>query len=515
MNTYTQTVDESWFATVDRCWCGGHSDKVSPHSPFYRVCERCGAHFSARRMKPEYITRFYSFEGYWHARQAGKHHPTLWERPQIFEADGRVVHWLAALERHTGSKRGVVVEVGPAEGTFLLQLRERGWQPVGIEPDAQTAAAVSERTGLDIRAGAFPATPAPACDLFVACDVFEHIPEPLEFLHAVHAALRPGGVLFLQLPLMEKSQPDFGHMNEKVFDPQEHTFIYSREALATLLETADFEVLENHDAWRRAHEIVVARKIERPKRAIRHLANLPEMFSPKWTGFIDELNAFAAPLGLRQFTNWSKLWEYPWLWHHGLSEIDWRGKRVLDLGSEQSPFPWWLAQKGAHVTLVETGRNWVEQWEAVKKALGNSSVDWQIVDSCALPFPNQSFDVVTSFSVIEHQDDKELAAQEVARVLKPGGVFGISFDICEPTLGMTFPKWNGRALTLREFEATFWNQRAFANHEPPKWNLEDVFPFLRWHRQTAAHHNYVTGAALLRKPRKATWRDLFGLGPKR
>jgi SAM-dependent methyltransferase len=233
------------------------------------------------------------------------------------------------------------------------------------------------------------------------------------------------------------------------------------------------------------------------------------MFSREWTNFIDELNAFAAPLGLRQFTNWSKLWEYPWLWHHGLHALDWRGQRVLDLGSEQSPFPWWLAHKGAHVTLVETSRNWIGQWEAVRTALGGVSVDWRIVDSCTLPFPANTFDVVTSFSVIEHQDDKSLAAAEVGRVLKPGGVFGISFDICEPSLGMTFPAWNGRALTMREFETTIWGQRVFGEKAAPDWNVEDIAPFLRWHRQTAPHHNYVTGAALLRKRPAGFFRRLF------
>ena len=499
IKTYGHTVEDSWFDTVNRCWCGGISHTPSPHSPNYRVCERCGTHFSSRRLKSEYVERFYSYEGYWHQRQAGKEHPTLWERPQLFATDGRVPHWIASIERHTGTKRGVAVEVGCAEATLLTQLRERGWQAIGIEPDAKTAAAVSERTGLEIRAGAFPTTPAPACDLLIACDVLEHVPTPLTFLSAAHAALRPDGVLYLQLPLMEKAQPDFGHMNERVFDAQEHVFIYSREALATLLETAGFAVLENHDAWRRAHEIVVARRIERPVREVRHLANLPEMFSPEWTGFIDELNAFAAPLGLRQFTNWSKLWEYPWLWHHGLSALDWRGLRVLDLGSEQSPFPWWLAAKGAHVTLIETRHDWIGQWEAVRASLGGVKVDWQIVDSCRLPFADESFDVVTSLSVIEHQDDKVLAASEVGRILKPGGRFGISFDICEPSLGMTFPEWNGRALTMAEFETAIWNQPAFGNRTPPEWNCEDIEPFLRWHRQTAAHHNYVTGAAILQK----------------
>jgi 2-polyprenyl-3-methyl-5-hydroxy-6-metoxy-1,4-benzoquinol methylase len=499
VNALLQSVDEAWFETAERCWCGGHSDTPSPHSPHYRVCARCGAHYASRRLKPDCIEKFYSYEGYWQQRQQSKQHPTLWERQQLLEADGRVQYWIEAIERHTGSRRGTAVEVGCAEGTLLLHLRERGWQTVGIEPDARTAAGVRERTGLDVRPGVFPDVDAPPCDLFVANDVLEHVPDPLRFLQAARAALRPDGILFLQLPLIEKAQPDFGSMTEKVFDPQEHVFIYTREAIATLLETAEFEILENNAAWRRAHEIVIARRLDRRPRPIRHLANLPEMFSTRWTTFIDELNAFAAPLGLRQFTNWSKLWEYPWLWHHGLSAIDWRGKRVLDLGTEQSPFPWWLAQKGAHVTLVETSRNWLEQWAAVRTALGNPSVDWQIVDSSALPFPNEAFDVVTSLSVIEHQDDKEFAAREVGRVLRPNGVFAISFDICEPSLGMTFPEWNGRALTMLEFEQFFWNQRAFTQPEPLRWNLEDIPPFLRWHRQTAAHHNYVTGAAVLRK----------------
>ncbi len=504
MNALLQPVDETWFEPTERCWCGSRDNPPSLHSPHYRACVRCGAHYAEKRLRPDSIEKFYSYEGYWRQRQQSKQHPTLWDRQALLESDGRVQRWIDSIQHHTGPAPRTAVEVGCAEGTLLLHLRQRGWTAIGIEPDAQTAAAVQARTGLDIRAGAFPATAAPECDVFIACDVLEHVPDPIGFLQAARRALRPGGLLFLQLPLIEKAQPDFGPMTEKVFDPQEHVFIYSRDAVATLLETTEFEVVENHDAWRRAHEFVIARRIERPTRAVRHLANLPQMFSREWTDFIDELNAFAAPLGLRQFTNWSKLWEYPWLWHHGLSALDWRGRTLVDLGSEQSPFPWWLATKGARVTLIETRRDWIGQWEAVRAALGSVNVDWQIVDSCRLPLADRSCDVVTSFSVIEHQDDKPLAIGEVGRVLKPGGLFGISFDICEPALGMTFPEWNGRALTMEDFEREIWHHPAFRSREPLAWNHEDIAPFLRWHRQTAAHHNYVTGAAILQKqPRLA------------
>jgi len=499
-------VPDHWFEPVERCWCGGRSNDASAFSSEYRSCQRCGTHFASKRLKQEYVASFYSYDGYWHRRQSDKSHPTLWDRQELLERDGRVDRWMEAIHRHLPlGKLGTAVEAGCAEATLLQRLRRDGWTTVGIEPDANTAAAVRERTGLDIRAGAFPDTPAPRCDLFIACDVLEHVTDPRRFLYAAREALVSDGLLFLQLPLIGGEDEGFGSITEKVFDWQEHAFIYTRESIRLLLESCEYSVVENDSGWVRAHEFVVARRWNRPARSRRHLANLPEMFSDEWTTFIDTLNDFAAPLGLRQFNNWSKLWEYPSVWRQGLSETRWQGCRVLDLGSEQSPFPWWLATQGAAVTLVERSANWVDQWTAVRDALGRPSVDWRIVDSSRLPFDDDTFDVVTSFSVIEHQDDKALAASEVARVLKPGGLFGISFDICEPELGMTFPEWNGRALTRREFERLFWNNTRFRTDDAIDWNMEDVPAFLNWHKRTAAHHNYVTGAAVLAKRRAGFW----------
>jgi hypothetical protein len=65
---------------------------------------------------------------------------------------------------------------------------------------------------------------------------------------------------------------------------------------------------------------------------------------------------------------------------------------------------------------------------------------------------------------------------------------------------------------MAEFESAIWRQRAFGQGAAPDWNREDIGPFLRWHRQTAPHHNYVTGAAVLRKRRASWWQRLFSSG---
>jgi SAM-dependent methyltransferase len=229
------------------------------------------------------------------------------------------------------------------------------------------------------------------------------------------------------------------------------------------------------------------------------IAEMREMESARFRSFMSMLNRLAEGWGLRTFTNWSKIWEYPWLWFNGLGALPMAGLRVFDIGSERSPMPWFLAHLGASVTLVERDPRWVPGWEELRRATG-LAVDWEIVESSRIPAPDRSQDLVTSFSVLEHLEDKPQAIVEVARVLKPGGILAISFDLCEPDLGMTFPEWNGRAITMREFEELCKGSDEF---EVPtgawEWNTWAIPSFLAWHRTTAPHHNYVVGAAVLKR----------------
>ncbi|MBP7141030.1 MAG: methyltransferase domain-containing protein [Opitutaceae bacterium] len=492
-----------WFSAVSLCWCGGRSSGPSPCSDDYFVCERCGTHVARKRLRTAHVADFYSMDRYWHSRQQQKAHPTLNERREIFARDGRVALWLGAIERHARKDAPrSVVEIGCAEGSLLCSLREKGWQTTGVEPDPATASAVHEATGLDVVGGIWPGAKVPECDLFVACDVLEHALDPVEFLKSAAGVLRPQGTLFLQLPLVIPGEADFGHITPKVYDPWEHSFIFTRHSIEFLLAVTGFEVISNDQAWIRAHEFVVARKQLRPERGHRLLANLPEMFSLPWRSFMEELNAFARPLGLREFSTWSKIWEYPALWYGGLDRVAWPGARLIDIGSELSPLPWWLAMKGAEVTLVETNSNYIGHWEFVKRELKNPRVNWAVVSDSSLPAPSASVDVVTSLSVIEHQPDKARAISEVVRVLKQGGMFAMSFDIAEPALGMTYPEWNGCALTRSEFESLFRDSSLLQPLHPFEWNNEDMGPFLAWHRLTAPHHNYVTGAAVFQRTAK-------------
>ncbi|MEX2218035.1 MAG: sulfotransferase [Phycisphaerales bacterium] len=227
------------------------------------------------------------------------------------------------------------------------------------------------------------------------------------------------------------------------------------------------------------------------------LASTRDIHDPPFGVLMAWLNAFAGPLNLQTFASWSKIWELPWLWFRALSGTDLAGRHLVDIGGSLLPLPWIAALLGARVTLVESDPQHIPLWTRLRDRMG-LDVQWHITADEHTPLADGEADIVLSVCTIARQN-KPAAIAETARVLKAGGLFALSFDLCEPEMGMTFPRWNGQALTMAEFETLIWRHPAFGNTAPPAWNTADIAPFLDWHRGTAKHHNYIVGAAVLRK----------------
>jgi 2-polyprenyl-3-methyl-5-hydroxy-6-metoxy-1,4-benzoquinol methylase len=87
-----------------------------------------------------------------------------------------------------------LLDVGSAHGWFLQAATARGAVAVGIEPDAEVAAAATRAVAHDVRVGYFPDVLAEAetFDLISFNDVLEHLPDPRAALVAVSLDPRDG-----------------------------------------------------------------------------------------------------------------------------------------------------------------------------------------------------------------------------------------------------------------------------------------------------------------------------------
>ena len=143
----------------DRCWCGGELLPFKWHHS-YGVCAKCGCYVNRHPPLSEELKRLYSFDLYWHTRQKLKGHPAIEHRPINDRSDGRVGYWLGLIQRY-GPSAGQVVEVGCGHGVLLAELKARGYECVGIEPDELTAEWTKQNMGLDVRPGFFPGVELP------------------------------------------------------------------------------------------------------------------------------------------------------------------------------------------------------------------------------------------------------------------------------------------------------------------------------------------------------------------
>jgi ubiquinone/menaquinone biosynthesis C-methylase UbiE len=97
-----------------------------------------------------------------------------------------------------------------------------------------------------------------------------------------------------------------------------------------------------------------------------------------------------------------------------------RGLRVLDVGSGQGIDVAQYAQAGAAATGIDLTPRHVELAQAHLKAM---ALDATVVqgDAETMPFPDASFDRVSSNGVLHHTPDIAAALREIRRVLVPGG----------------------------------------------------------------------------------------------
>jgi arsenite methyltransferase len=100
------------------------------------------------------------------------------------------------------------------------------------------------------------------------------------------------------------------------------------------------------------------------------------------------------------------------------------GERVLDVGSGAGTDSLVAAQMvdpGGHVTGIDMTPEMLTKARASAAAMGVSNVEFLEGEAERLPFPDETFDVVSSNGVIDLIPDKDAVFAEIFRVLEPGG----------------------------------------------------------------------------------------------
>ncbi len=222
----------------------------------YECCSACGTYRSLLA-----DPSIYASPDYWSAAHG---HGNLYE--QAYNCDLHTENGVSKsrfiLDR-IASERGAALEIGCAPGRMLYWLKwaARFNYIVGVDPaQAPTIDHISAHSADAMFTGLFPEVVSgipnkPVYDYILAADVFEHVNEPAEFLSACARLLKPGGQLFLMLPLADGLP-----MDSRMFNATEHAYIHSLANLQAMFADAGFERVQM-DRWASGHDTVSAFKV--------------------------------------------------------------------------------------------------------------------------------------------------------------------------------------------------------------------------------------------------------------
>jgi len=146
---------------------------------------------------------------------------------------------------------------------------------------------------------------------------------------------------------------------------------------------------------------------------------------------------------------WSRQWEYPFVFNKVQQAIvSQPTPRMLDAGSGITFFPFFLKSKfdAADVHCCDCDTMLSNIYEAIN-ARQEKRVKFSTSDLRALPFGEGTFHLIYCISVLEHIDDYEAIIGEFDRVLAPGGVLIVTFDV---SLDGTREMEPGKAIMLME-----------------------------------------------------------------
>jgi demethylmenaquinone methyltransferase/2-methoxy-6-polyprenyl-1,4-benzoquinol methylase len=110
-----------------------------------------------------------------------------------------------------------------------------------------------------------------------------------------------------------------------------------------------------------------------------------------------------------------------------------RERRALDLATGTGDIAYSLASSGARVVGLDITARMIEL-AVGKKSEHVGSCSFLVGDMLALPFPDRSFDLVTTGYGLRNVPNLAKAIDEIARVLTPGGL-ALSLDFNRPANG--------------------------------------------------------------------------------
>ncbi len=250
-------------------------------------CHECGLCFTNPRPSAQGMQAFYPSDYAPHQMKSARiKGPHWWHRlPLVSKRPGLVrkslpVHGLGRL-----------LDFGCGSGSYLLRMKNQGWQVTGLDASEVVVDRLRADHGLHVFSGSLPhpALETGSFDVITMWQTLEHCHQPLDVLLAAHQLLAPGGKLIVAVPNIDSLAFRWFGSAWNALDLPRHLVHFTPESLRAMLQRAGFRTgrlaMIRRGGWLRSSARVATRHFPQQSRWFRWVQHRSVSNLASWYGY--------------------------------------------------------------------------------------------------------------------------------------------------------------------------------------------------------------------------------------
>lgn len=231
-----------------------HERKVDGYD--LEKCQDCTLVFMNPRCTPDQLEDIYSVRDEEALIE-------LYEKIATPDVLATYIRKLDKIEEHV-PQRGRILDYACAAGYFFEVAKERGWDAHGYDI-GQWAAKAAKKRGLGNMTVGFDFDeyyPADHFDVVYAAQVFEHLLIPADVLKQLLRVLKPGGLLYIDVPNYNTLPIRLNKDDFMLNEPPQHVNYFTPDTLKKLLVEGGLEDIRLHTQGGIKYENLLGRPIK-------------------------------------------------------------------------------------------------------------------------------------------------------------------------------------------------------------------------------------------------------------
>ena len=150
----------------------------------------------------------------------------------------------------TGKKQGRLLDVGSGTGSFVKEMKEHGWQVIGLEPDDDAREIAKDQFNCQLKNADELFTLSPdSFEVITLWHVLEHMHDLHVHLLQLKTLLKQGGQLIIAVPNYTSLDASVYKEYWAAYDVPRHLYHFSPLSMMSLVEKMGMDLLDQRPMW--------------------------------------------------------------------------------------------------------------------------------------------------------------------------------------------------------------------------------------------------------------------------